>query len=106
MYPEIYRALRLLWPGGRETGRNLRELERTQWLSRAQVEALQLRKVQRVVTCAYQHVPFYRERYEVQGIHPEDITSLEDLQVVDRIELTPASKHRLTISEVKPDLAE
>jgi GDP-mannose 6-dehydrogenase len=40
VYPEIYQALRLVWPGGRETRRRLRELKCTQWLSRAELEAI------------------------------------------------------------------
>ena len=82
MYPAIYRTMRLFWPGGLETRRYLRELERTQWLSEDELQALQLAKIQRLVKHAYEHVPFYRERYQRAGIHPEDIRSLEDFQAL------------------------
>ena len=82
MYSAIYRTMRLFWPGGLETRRHLRELERTQWLSEDELRALQLAKIQQLVKHAYEHVPFYRERYQRAGIHPEDIRSLEDFQAL------------------------
>ena len=82
MYPAIYRTMRLFLPGGLETRRHLRELERTQWLSEDELRALQLAKIQRLVQHAYEHVPFYRERYQRAGIHPQDIKSLEDFQAL------------------------
>ena len=82
MYPAIYRTLRLFWPGGLETRRHLSELERTQWLSEDELQALQLTRIQQLIAHAYEHVPFYRERYQRAGIHPQDIKSLEDFQSV------------------------
>jgi phenylacetate-CoA ligase len=82
MYSGIYRTMRLFWPGGQETRRHLRELERTQWLSRPELEALQLRKIQQLVKYAYEHVPYYRERYQREDIHPDDIKSLKDFQAL------------------------
>lgn len=78
--PAIYRHLRLFWPGGLDTRRYLRELERTQWLSRDELHALQLAKIQTLVRHAYENVPFYRERYQAVGFHPEDLKSLTDFQ--------------------------
>jgi phenylacetate-CoA ligase len=82
MYPAIYRTMRFFWSGGLETRRYWRELERTQWLSEDELRALQLAKIQRLVKHAYEHVPFYRERYQRVGIHPEDIRNLEDFQAL------------------------
>ncbi|RME79807.1 MAG: phenylacetate--CoA ligase family protein, partial [Chloroflexi bacterium] len=78
MVPALYRTLRLFWPGGLETRRNLNQLRRTQWLSRHELEALQLRRVQALVRHAYQNVPFYRQLYREAGIHPDDIQTLDD----------------------------
>jgi phenylacetate-CoA ligase len=80
MYSTLYRAMRLTWPGGLETRRHLRELKRMQWLTRQELEAWQLAKLQDVVGYAYQHVPFYRERCRREDIHPEDIKTLKDFQ--------------------------
>ncbi|HNT76271.1 MAG TPA: hypothetical protein PKH77_14750 [Anaerolineae bacterium] len=82
MYPTVYRATRLLWPGGMETRRHLRELERTQWLSRDELQQVQLGKLQRLVQHAYDNVPFYHEKYQQAGIHPRDIRSLADFQAL------------------------
>jgi phenylacetate-CoA ligase len=55
------------------------ELKRTERLRREELDALQLRKLQRLVQHAYVHVPFYRDRMRQAGVHPEDIRSLEDI---------------------------
>ena len=82
MYSTLYRAMRLTWPGGLETRRHLRELKRLAGLSRQELEAWQFAKLQEVVRYAYEHVPFYRERYQREDIHPEDLRSLEDFQAL------------------------
>ncbi len=60
------------------------ELKQTEWLSRSDLDALQLQKLQRLLQHAYVHVPYYRKAMKVAGVHPYDITSLADL---DRIPL-------------------
>ncbi len=82
MYPTIYRSIRRLWPRGRQSHRYLRELERTQWLSKDELYALQLSKLQTLVKHAYENVSFYHEKYKAAGIHPKDIKSLEDFQAL------------------------
>ena len=82
MYSSLYRASRLLWPGGLETRQHLRELERTQWLPRPELEAWQLARLLSLVQFAYEHVPYYRERYQREGIHPQDIKTLKDFQAL------------------------
>jgi phenylacetate-CoA ligase len=82
MYPAIYRTFRLFWPGGLETRQHLKELERTQRLSEDELEAFQLAGLQRLVKHAYEQVPFYRERYKREGIHPGDIKTLKDFQAL------------------------
>lgn len=80
IYPAIYRNLRLIWPGGLETQQHLNELRKTQWLPRAELEAWQLAKLQQLVQYAYENVPYYHEWYQREGIHPQDIKSLQDFQ--------------------------
>ncbi len=82
MYPRIYRMARSFWPGGLETRQHLRELEHTQWLSRTELEAWQLDRLINLLKHAYEHVPYYRERYQREDIHPEDIKSFEDFQAL------------------------
>ncbi|MDM8530403.1 hypothetical protein QUF63_04475 [Anaerolineales bacterium HSG25] len=78
MHPKLYQTLRRLWPGGRETRRHWQLLEQNQWLSTDTFQALQLYKIQRLVSHAYLHVPFYRQHYQAAGVHPDDIKSLAD----------------------------
>ena len=82
MYSTLYRAMRLMWPGGPETRRYLRELKRMEGWSRQELDDWQFAKLQELVRYAYEHVPYYRERYQREDIHPEDIRSVEDFQAL------------------------
>jgi phenylacetate-CoA ligase len=82
MYSNLYSAIRLFSQGGFQRQGNLKELEHTQWLSRAELETLQFRKIQRVIRYAFEHVPYYRDRYTQEDIHPEDIKSYKDFQAL------------------------
>ncbi len=48
-------------------------------LSRKEIEALQLERLQETVARVYEKVPAYREKMEAAGIRPEDVKSLSDL---------------------------
>lgn len=48
-------------------------------MSREDLEALQLERLQALVKRVYQKIPFYRESFDKAGINPEDIKSLADL---------------------------
>jgi phenylacetate-CoA ligase len=43
---------------------------------------LQLEKLQQVVRRAYQNVPYYQKRFEEEGIGPEDIMTLSDIEKI------------------------
>ncbi|MEV8338257.1 phenylacetate--CoA ligase PaaK [Leucobacter sp. NPDC077196] len=49
-------------------------------LTRAELEALQLERLQWTVRHAYENVPFYREKFAAAGVHPDDIRSLADIE--------------------------
>jgi phenylacetate-CoA ligase len=58
-----------------------------------ELQALQSKKLQRLVTYAYENVPFYRNLYDTAGVHPTDIRSVEDivkLPVIDKNDLRNA----------------
>lgn len=63
-----------------DTVRVRRELERTQWWSPAQIEALQLRRLRALLDEAAAHVPYYRRRFAEIGFAPSQLQSLADLQ--------------------------
>ena len=49
-------------------------------LSRAEMEALQLARLQETVSRVYEKVPYYRAKMQEKGVTPQDIKSLADLQ--------------------------
>src|ERR1700722_13093577 len=76
-----------LWSSG-ETAqlRYQRELDRWQFFWADEVRALQLRRLRTLLAHAYEHCPFYRERFDAAGLHPDDVTALEDLRVLPPLE--------------------
>ena len=48
-------------------------------LSRAEMDALQLSRLQETVARVYEKVPYYRAKMDVAGVKPQDIQSLADL---------------------------
>lgn len=55
-------------------------LNRQQWASLEQLESIRLTKLKRVLTHAWENSPFYRSIFSAANVHPEDITSISDLQ--------------------------
>jgi len=55
------------------------ELDRSQWLSRRDVELIQMRRLRALLMHAYESVPYYHRIFEDAKVKPEDIHSLQDL---------------------------
>jgi phenylacetate-CoA ligase len=53
--------------------------EEFETLPREALEAIQLKRLQSLVERVYATVPFYHQKFDENGIKPDDITSLEDL---------------------------
>lgn len=51
-------------------------------MDRVGIRALQLEKLQAQVRYAYDHVAYYRDEMDALGVSPDDITSLEDVQLL------------------------
>ncbi|PPL18788.1 phenylacetate--CoA ligase PaaK [Microterricola pindariensis] len=58
----------------------LQELDAEERMSRDELEALQLARLQDTVRHAYANVPFYTRKYDEVGVHPDDIRELSDLE--------------------------
>jgi phenylacetate-CoA ligase len=56
------------------------DLKESEWLSKPELEQLQLHKLQRLLQHAYVHVPFYRDAMRAAGVHPLDMVSLADIE--------------------------
>ncbi|WP_038035035.1 phenylacetate--CoA ligase PaaK [Thermopetrobacter sp. TC1] len=47
--------------------------------SRDEIAALQLERMKKTLRHAYENVPFYREKFDAAGVHPDDLKDLSDL---------------------------
>jgi phenylacetate-CoA ligase len=54
--------------------------EEFETLPRPALEALQLKRLQAVVSHVYENVPFYRRSFDAAGISPADVKGLQDLE--------------------------
>jgi phenylacetate-CoA ligase len=79
---------------GRPTFAYLAELERTQWLPRAELEAFQLRKLRALLAVAHAHCPWHRQRLDAAGIGGGQIESLGDLARLPRMSKQDAAANR------------
>lgn len=65
---------------GHDTVRVRRWLEETQWWPREKLEALQLARLRALLSHAYRHVPYYRERLDAAGMAQGAIENVADLR--------------------------
>ncbi|CAM3160079.1 Phenylacetate-coenzyme A ligase [Arthrobacter ulcerisalmonis] len=54
-------------------------LDREETMSRDELEALQLSRLQHTVAYAYERVPLYTRKFDAAGVHPTDLRELADL---------------------------
>ncbi|HHN72682.1 MAG TPA: phenylacetate--CoA ligase, partial [Thermopetrobacter sp.] len=54
-------------------------LDRIETASRDEIAALQLERMKWSLRHAYDNVPFYRQRFDAAGVHPDDLKELSDL---------------------------
>jgi phenylacetate-CoA ligase len=59
--------------------RYYRDLRKSQYLSRENIQEYQIEKLKKLIAYAYAHVPYYKEKMDAAGIRPNDIKSLDDL---------------------------
>lgn len=55
------------------------DLEPIETASRDEIAALQLDRLRRSLRHAYDNSPFYRDRFDAHGVHPDDLRGLADL---------------------------
>lgn len=78
----------------RPTFAYLRELEHSQWLSRQEIEQLQLAKLQRLLEVAVQHCPWHAARIETAGLDLSRPLALADFQKLPTMDKAEASANR------------
>jgi len=91
----IYRAWAAL--RARPLLRRMQELERSQWLSRDEIEALQIGRLRDTLTHAAREVPYYADLFRQAGLDPAAVKSVADLRSLPALsrETLAASYDRL-----------
>ena len=74
IYPLYY------WKNGDKRLERLAEMEKSQYLSKTEIESIQLQRLQKMITHAYNNTTYYREVMNERGITPADIQSLSDIE--------------------------
>jgi len=67
---------------GHSTVSALRSMERSQWLSKAALEKLQVGNLRRFLTRIGRDVPYYRDLFSAIGFDPADVRSTGDLRAL------------------------
>jgi phenylacetate-CoA ligase len=49
-------------------------------MGRAELEALQLERLQKTAACCYENIPFYRQAFDEAGLDPSVVQTLDDLR--------------------------
>jgi len=78
----------------RPTFTYLRELERSQWLSRQEIEQLQLYKLQQLLGVAVQYCPWHAARIEAAGLDLSRPLALADFQRLPTMDKADAAANR------------
>ncbi|MBV5327343.1 MAG: hypothetical protein JZU65_06850, partial [Chlorobium sp.] len=76
-------------------------VEESQWWSRAQFQAYQLKQVQQICTHAFEKSAFYHEHFSSAGLNPTDIKNLSDMERLPTINRDTINDHldrMLTVS--------
>ncbi|MEM7057837.1 MAG: phenylacetate--CoA ligase PaaK [Pseudomonadota bacterium] len=55
------------------------DLDPIEIASRDEIAAVQMARLKRAVTNAYENVPHYKTKFDAAGVHPDDLTKLADL---------------------------
>jgi phenylacetate-CoA ligase len=66
------------WWHGSDLIRNIRTFERSQWLPQERLKAMQWERLSGLLEHAYQHVPYYQEKFREMGAEPRDFRSFDD----------------------------
>ena len=80
----------------RPTFSYLADLERTQWLSREEIEQLQMAKLKELVGLALQHCPWHAERIRAAGldVKGDSPLTIDDLRLLPAMDKTDALENR------------
>ncbi len=72
----------------------LAELDKSQWLSRADLEQLQLEKLRVLLKVAHDHCPWHRQRMQAANLNPNDVNDLSALRRLPSMDKAQAAANR------------
>jgi phenylacetate-CoA ligase len=81
-----------------------RELERTQWLSRAELEQMQFRSLQKLMCHASEHCPYYQNEWRSLGLNAGDLKQSSDFSDWPVITRETVRQHRHAMRAGGPGL--
>ncbi|MEP6997504.1 MAG: phenylacetate--CoA ligase family protein [Betaproteobacteria bacterium] len=64
---------------GHSSAKRRRELERSQWWPRAQLDAQRVSRLRSLLTDAHRHVPYYRRVFDEANFDPSTVRAIDDL---------------------------
>lgn len=82
-------------------------LEKTQWLSKKELEVLQTKQLRGLLKYAYVNVPYYRRVFKERSLKPSDIKNFDDLKkfpVLTKADIRKNSEHMVSRSYPKSQL--
>lgn len=79
----LYRILQSF--RGEPVFRVLKDIEKSQWLSVEELRTMQLEKLKRLVNFAYENVPYYKTKWDSEGISPQKIRDLQDFAKIPSV---------------------
>ena len=84
IYPYLYQNYwRVVsWKNNSKTPQHLKQLRKSQFWSKDEIEKLQLKKLKNLISYAYKSVPYYKKIFNENNLHPTDITSFNDIQQI------------------------
>ena len=85
----------------------LRLYEQTQHWSRERLEEMQWRRLEKLLSHAYEFSPFYRDRFRRWGLEPRDIQSPDDLRrlpVLTKEDIQQSGQHMVSTSSRREEL--
>src|SRR5947209_3871696 len=88
----------------RGTFGHLANLERTQWLSRAELDALQLAALKKLLAHAAANCTYYRDSWGASGLDPEQVETVEDFRRWPVIDRDVVRAHRMELRAAVPGL--
>jgi phenylacetate-CoA ligase len=86
---------------GKSTFRNLRELEKSQWLSTEEIMRIQWVKQKNLLNYVYHHVPYYKRIFRNLKLTPTDIKTPEDFRKLPLLTKDDIEKNISQITSVE-----